>query len=199
MASTNNIFVKFVRETLRENGLELNLKNTKFVKTDGSMCWGFFDEKQICVAKNNPRWIEVLAHEYSHFIQWKRGTELYKKCFGPTNNYADVVEDWLIGKDFDSRRVKKAFETYRSMERECEKITVKVMQRHGIKFDLERYTQESNCHIYMYHYMERRRKSSFNNEPTKNWRIVRQMPSSFRVQSHKILPKEIDAVMDSLL
>lgn len=197
MPSTNEIFVKFVRETLKEYGLRLNLRNTKFVKSDGFICWGFFDEKQICVAKKNPRWIEVLAHEYSHFIQWRRGTDLYKKCFGPNNNYADVVEEWLNGKEFSRRKVKSAFEAYRSMERECERITVKIMKRHGIKFDLERYTQESNCHIYMYHYMEKRRKTSFKNEPT--WRMIRKMPSSFRVQSHKTIPKEVHEVFDTLL
>ena len=196
MKSPENAFVKFVRDSIGEDGLSLNIKNSRWVNSNGFKCWGFFDQEQICVAKKNPRWIEVLAHEYSHFIQWKSGTPLYKKCFGPTNNYSDVVEDWLSGKDFDHRMVRRAFETYRSMERECEKITVKILQKHSIPCDIERYKQEANLSIYMYHYMEMTRIKSFKKDP--DWRIIRKMPASFRSQSHKTVSKEILDIVEEL-
>jgi len=198
MNKSDKAFVAFVRRSIGNFGLKLNLRNTKFVRADGFMCYGFFDENQICVAKKNPKWIEVLAHEYSHFIQWKRGTELYRKCFGPTNNYADVVEEWVTStKNIDRRKLKRAFQTYRAMERECEMLTISTMQKHDIQFDLESYAQEANCYIYMYHHMEKRRIKKFKKEP--DWRVFRKMPSSMRVHSHRKTSKDIEIVLDSLL
>jgi hypothetical protein len=196
--SADKAFVKFVRKTIGEHGLKLSLKKTSLLNCDSSRCYGWFDEGEICVATKNPRWIEVLAHEYSHFIQWRKGTSLYRKCFGPTNNYGEMIEDWLQGEEYDYRRVARAFETYRAMERECEKITTSVMLRHSVKFDPERYAQEANCTIYMYHFMEQRRITQFKKNPA-NWRVLRKMPSSFRAQSHKTIPREISDIMEDFV
>jgi hypothetical protein len=195
MRSADKAFVEFVRETIQQHGLSLRLSKTKWVKVDGFSCFGFLNGKEICIATKNPRWIEVLAHEYSHFLQWRKGTLLYRKCFGPTHNYADVVEDWIKGRRIDRRRVRRAFETYRSMERECEQIAVKVLHKHGIDFDMERYAQEANCCIYMYHFMEQRRGKDFQKDPF-TWRVLRKMPSSLRVQSHRKMPKEVSDILE---
>ena len=113
-------------------------------------------------------------------------------------SYANVVEDWVQGKDHDRRRVRRAFETYRAMERECEQIAVKVMCSHGIEFDHERYAQEANCCLYMYHFMEQRRVKDFKRDPM-NWRVLRRMPSSFRAQSHKTLPKAVSDILEGFV
>jgi hypothetical protein len=204
MRSADKAFVEFVRKTIGEYGLKLVLRNSSWLMADGFSCHGWFDiddEKEIFeirVATKNPRWIEVLAHEYSHFLQWRKGTHLYRVCFGPTNKYAEVVEDWICGKEYDRRRVKRAFNAYRAMERECELIATKVMQRHGIEYDHERYAQEANCCLYMYHFMERRRIKDFKKDPL-SWRMLRKMPSSFRAQSHKVLPKEVSDLLEDCL
>lgn len=206
MRSADKAFVEFVRKTIKEYGMKLTLRNSNWVKADGFSCLGWFDMDskkdiyEIRIAVKNPRWIEVLAHEYSHFLQWRKGTRLYRKCFGADNNYgyADVVDDWLNGKEYDPRRVKRAFQAYRAMERECEQITVKVLTKHNIDFDQERYSQEANCSIYMYHFMELYRIKEFKKNPN-DWRILRKMPSTLRVQSHKILPKEVSDVLEDCL
>jgi hypothetical protein len=198
MRESDKAFVEFVRKTIGDYGLRLTLRNTSWVMGDGFRCYGWFEENEIRIATKNPRWVEVLAHEYSHFLQWRRGTLLYKKCFGPTNNYADVVEDWVNGKEYDRRRVRRAFETYRAMERECEQIAVKVMNRHGVEFDYERYTQEANCCLYMYHFMEQRRIKNFKRDPL-TWRVLKKMPSSFRAQSHKTLPKSVSDILEGFV
>jgi len=83
------------------------------------------------------------------------------------------------------------------MERECEQITVKIIQKHNIACDMERYKQEANLLIYMYHYMEMTRTKSFKKNP--DWRMIRKMPSSFRSQSHKTVSKEILDVFEDLV
>lgn len=197
MTPIEKAFVRAIRAELSIYGVKLNLTRSRFVYSDGSKCFGFFDEKQIRVGKGNPRWIEVLAHEYSHFIQWVNGSRLYSLCFGPMANYANVVEDWLHGKDFEMRRVRKAFNTYRAMERECEMIAVDVFRKFNLNVDIERYKQEANCYIYMHHLMEmkRIRMSKFKKDPLIP-HYIRKMPSSFRSQSHNTMPKAIQSVLD---
>ena len=196
MNCTEKAFVRAIRAEMSIYGVRLNLVNSKFVRSDGVKCFGFFDEKQIRVGRKNPRWLEVLAHEYSHFIQWVNGSKLYSLCFGPMANYATVVEDWLQGKDFPMRRVRKAFNTLRAMERECEMITVQVFRKFNLNVDIERYKQEANCYIYMHHLMEmnRLRLNKFRKDPLIP-HYIRKMPSSFRSQSHSTMPKKIQRVL----
>lgn len=196
MNRNERAFVRAIRAELSIYGVKLNLTDSKFVYSDGTKCFGFFDEKQIRVGKRNPRWVEVLAHEYSHFIQWVNGSKLYSLCFGPMANYSTTVEDWLHGKEFEMRRVRKAFNTLRSMERECEMLAVAVFRKFNLNVDIERYKQEANCYIYIHHLMEinRKRLSKFRKDPLKP-HYIRKMPSSFRSQSHNTMPKTIERVL----
>lgn len=198
MKTANKKFLKFVKNSLKEEGIKLVLRKVNWLVADGHHCLGYFCDESVCVATKNPRWIEVLAHEYSHFIQWKVGSRLYQKCFGPLNNYADVVEGWVNGKRYSSSRVKRAFETYRAMERECERITVSILLEHGIEFDMERYAQEANCNVYMYHFMESQKVRNFRKSPYAR-SILTKMPSSFRAQSHKIIPKSVEHILSGCI
>lgn len=198
MSSKNDKFLNFVRNSLKDEGMKLQLKRVNWLYADGFISLGYFDAEKICVATKNSRWIEVLAHEYSHFIQWKVGSPLYRKCFGPTNNYADVVDGWIMGKKFSPQKVKKAFETYRAMERECERLAFSIMLEHGIKFDMERFAQEANCNVYMYYFMETQRVRNFRKDPYSR-SILRKMPSSFRAQSHKTIPKSVENILSGCI
>lgn len=199
MPSAKQLFVDKVRKHLADYGMELSLSDGAFVKTEGSQCLGYFDEKKIAVATGNPRWIEVLAHEYSHFLQWLTGSETYAKCFGPKNYYSTICDEWLRGKEYKPFMVKRAFDALRAMERECEMIAVKVIKSNNLQVDIERYTQEANCYIYIHHLMETRRKSwnLFKKDPFKSGHI-RKMPSSFRHKSHKKIPEDIQELFDRL-
>lgn len=195
MSTAERVFVAAVRQDLAQYGIKLVFRRGRFVNADGAKCFGFFDEKQICVAKGNARWVEVLAHEYSHFIQWLSGSRLYSLCFGPMGNHAAIQEDWLRGKKYEARRVRKAFDAVRAMERECEMIAVKVMEEYGLNIDIERYKQEANCYVYIHHLMEIHRKEldKFKKDPMIPY-YIRKMPSTFRQQSHSTLPKKVEEI-----
>ena len=62
-------------------------------------------------------------------------------------DYAEIQDQWLKGKKFEARRIRKAFDAVRAMERECEMITVEVMKDYGLDVDIDRYKQEANCYI----------------------------------------------------
>jgi hypothetical protein len=194
MKANEKSFLTYVRNSLRGAGIRLVFRNAEYVMMDGFRCEGYFNDDSVCIAKRNPRWIEVLAHEYGHFIQWQTGSILYKKCYGPTNNYADIVDLWAKGGDVSRGKVRRAFETFRAMERECERITVMLLKSYGIDFDVERYKQEANCTLYMYHFMETHRIKKYRKSPYKR-SILQKMPSSFRASSHTTLPKEIKEIL----
>lgn len=198
MRKSETQFLAFVRESLRSAGIRLVLRNANYVIMDGFHCEGYFTDDCVCIAKRNPRWIEVLAHEYGHFIQWQTGSKLYRKCYGPTNNYADIVDHWAKGADIPRGKVHRAFETYRAMERECEQITVMLLKSYGIEFDAERYKQEANCTLYMYHFMETHRIKNYRRSPF-NRSILQKMPSSFRALSHTTLPKQIEQILSGFV
>lgn len=198
MRKSETQFLAFVRESLRSAGIRLVLRNANYVIMDGFHCEGYFTDDLVCIAKRNPRWIEVLAHEYGHFVQWQTGSKLYRKCYGPTNNYADIVDHWAKGADIPRGKVRRAFEAYRAMERECEQITVMLLKSYGIEFDAERYKQEANCTLYMYHFMETHRIKNYSRSPFKR-SILQKMPSSFRALSHTTLPKQIEQILSGFV
>jgi hypothetical protein len=193
-------FIQKVRSDLAEYGMRLILRNSKFVQTEGVKCLGFFDQQNIIVATGTPNWVGTLAHEYSHFIQWATGSKIYSKCFGPVNNYADIQEEWLQGKKHKPFLVRRAFDAVREMERECEMIAVEVIKKYSLPIDIERYTQEANCYIYMHHLMENHRvhMDEFRRDPL-NRRYTRMMPSTFRHKSHRKIPADIQAILEKAL
>lgn len=192
MNTAEKEFVKAVREELKEYGIDLVFSQGCFVKTDGMQAFGFFDEKQIKVAKGHSRWIEVLAHEYSHFLQWATGSKIYKKC----DTAGTIIDEWLHGKKHHGRTVHAAFENLRAMERECEMITVEVIKEYGLNVDIERYKQEANCYIYIHHLMEMHRKKleHFKKDPMTPY-YIRKMPKSFCAPSHKKIPKKVETIL----
>jgi hypothetical protein len=193
MSAADREFVKAVREEAREYGIKLVFSRGSFVKTDGMMAFGYFDEKKICVAKGHSRWVEVLAHEYSHFLQWIGGSKIYKRC----DNSGAIIDSWLHGKKHNIRTVHRAFENIRAMERECEMITVEVIKEYGLNVDIERYKQEANCYIYIHHLMElhRKRLDNFKKDPITPY-YIRKMPASFRAPSHTKIPKKVEAILE---
>ena len=196
MNASERAFIKAVKSELGEYGMKLVLARSKFVFADQASCWGFFDQKKIKVARGNPRWIEVVAHEYSHFLQWLVGSKSYSLCFGPMGDYAEIQDQWLKGKKFEARRIRKAFDAVRAMERECEMITVEVMKDYGLDVDIDRYKQEANCYIYIHHLMEihRKRLDNFKKDPLIPY-YIRKMPASFRQHSHQTLPKKVEEIL----
>lgn len=200
MTPAETAFIQKVRDDLAEYGMRLVLRNSKLVQVDGVKCLGFFDQEKIMIGTGSPNWVGTLAHEYSHFIQWATGSKIYAKCFGPVNNYADIQEEWLRGKKHKPFLVRRAFNAVREMERECEMIAVALIKKYELPVDIERYTQEANCYIYMHHLMEHHRiaMDGFQKDPFDR-RFTRMMPSTFRHKSHRKIPEGIQALLEKTL
>jgi len=183
-------FVKFVKNDLSKNGVKLIIGKGYRVNVGGFRCDGYFDEslKIIKVAKKDKNFLETLLHEYCHFLQWRHKTKIFKH----SDKYCTIVENWLNGKYYSPTTVHKAFYWVRKMERECEQIAAKLIDRYELPIDKNKYIKNANCYIYSHFFMEQHRKySAFSRNPFKDRRVQQVMPSTFKALSHQTLPKRV--------
>ncbi|NBO36880.1 hypothetical protein EBU91_05040 [bacterium] len=183
-------FVKFVKEQLSKNDIKLVIGKGRSVNVGGFRCDGYFDEnlKIIKVAKQDPHFLETLLHEYCHFLQWRQKTQIFKH----SDKYCLIVERWLNGKHYSKPLIKRAFYWVRKMERECEQIAAKLIDKYDLPIDKSKYIKNANCYIYAHFFMEQKRKyTAFSKNPFTDKSVQKIMPNTFKVLSHKTIPKKV--------
>lgn len=117
---------------------------------------GTFDglNKEVVLAYLNKDSIQTLAHEYCHFLQWKKYKKFWKKYGGNDGS----LEEWLNGKEFTKHKITRFIKNTIRIERDCEKKTVALLKKYKIKFDEKKYIQQSNVYILSYWYIKEYRK-----------------------------------------
>ena len=175
-----NRFIKYIRKQCKLYGIKCDLRNVKYLKLSGNIqCSGYFDEtdKVLAVAMNRPDWIEILAHEYCHLIQWTQNCKEWKN--GTIG--VDKVDKWLSGKAI--RNIKKWLGYSRDLELDNEKRTVALIEKWGLNVDTKMYIKKANAYIQFYNYMYYSRKwSKPGNSPYTNKTIIDAMPDTFRMR-----------------
>lgn len=194
LSKKNRQFVKFVKNHVSQNGVKLIIGRGKKVNANGFLCDGYFDEyeKVIKVARQDPDFLQTLLHEYCHFLQWKHKTQIFKY----SDKYCTIVERWLQGKQYPKKTVRRAFYWVRRMERECEQIAAKLIDKYDLPINKPQYIKNANCYIYAHYFMETERKyCAFTESPFRNRTVQKVMPSNFKALSHKTLPLKIYRAM----
>ena len=196
MAHSNRQFVKFVRSHLAEYGMKLIIGRGKHVNTDGFRCSGYFDEYggTIAVARKSNEFMQVLVHEYCHFLQYINNSKIYKKCY----DASFIVDQWLKGKNYPIKKVKRAFFLVRAMERDCERRALKIIKDFNLKIDSKMYAKRAHVYIYSHFLMEKTRKfDSFKRNPYYSKYVLKIMPSNMAVLSHRSIPPKIYSILES--
>jgi hypothetical protein len=99
---------------------------------------------------------------------------------------------WLMGEDVPD--IKKHLAVSRDLELDNEKRAVKIIKKFGLDVDIEKYIKKANCYIHFYNRMlATRRWCKPDNSPYDNKRLIKMMPSNFRMNYQK-LPKKIEQV-----
>ena len=196
MAQSNRQFVKFVRQHLAEYGMKLIIGRGKHVNTDGFRCSGYFDESggTIAVARKSNEFMQVLVHEYCHFLQYINSSKIYEKCYDASN----VVDAWLKGKNYSNKKVKRAFFLVRAMERDCERRAMKIIKDFNLAINSKYYAKRAHLYIYSHFLMEKTRKfHSYKRNPYYSKYVLKIMPSNMAVLSHKTIPPKVYSVLES--
>ena len=190
MAPGSIQFVKFVRNHLEQYGGNLVIGKGQNVNCNGILCPGFFEDRQILikVAGNGEGFLSTLVHEYCHFLQYINDIKIYKK----SDKASAIVENWLLGKDYDTQTLKRAFFLVRAMERDCEKRAMKLIDEFNLPIDRKFYAKQANCYIYTHFLMEETRKYwMYKKSPYKSRIVMKLMPSTMKVKSHVSIPPKI--------
>jgi len=190
MTHKHRQFVSHVRKHLKLYNGKLVIGRGKAINVEGSRCSGCFDDNNITisVARKAPNFLDVLLHEYCHFLQWIQKSKIYNTA----DRHCSIVVDWFGGKEYSVKTIKKAFYWVRKMERECEQFAVKLIHKYDLPIDKKKYIKQANCYIYTHFIMEETRKFwMFKKNPYKNKAVQKTMPSNFKAQSHSTLPKNI--------
>lgn len=180
-------FIKYVKAECQKHGIKLRLKRTSYLVASKSIrCSGYFDEhaKELVVAKKNPKWLEILVHEFAHLTQWVDNCKEWRNL----GDSIEKVDNWLEGKRV--KYVKKALARVRDLELDNEKRSTKIIRDWDLPIDIKEYTKKANAYVQFYNWMYfTRRWCSVKNSPTKNPKIYKHMPSIFRMD-YKNMPEK---------
>lgn len=154
-------FVKHVKTIAKKHGVTIKISQSKNVRGPGetSLCAGYFYDdgkhRTIVVAagkKTNHDWVAVLAHEYSHMMQWIEGDKTYKDTSmrnGEDSYYhLSMLES---GKAKYSKRLRQIYTRKTIMcELNCERRTVKTIQEFNLPINVKQYKKEAAAILYKY-------------------------------------------------
>jgi hypothetical protein len=187
MTKSSLYFIDHVKSECRDYGVVCDLRNTSYViVSDNIKASGYFDEEVpalVCSMKKSIA-IEILAHEFGHFTQWRDQTELWINA----NKSVGFVDSWLAGEEVDNIATHMA--RVRDMELDNEKRTVKLIKKFSLPIDIAAYTRKANTYIQFYNYLLTSRKwSSPLNTPYNNHVLVNAMPSKFSMNYQKLAKK----------
>ena len=156
---------------------------------------------KLAVAMNKPRkqWLGVLAHEYSHYEQWKEQAESWTNSTIDEEDAEDIIFRWVRGEEFSQNFLDKCFIAAKEIELDCERRAVKKIKKFELPLDVEEYIKQASAYIHYYNYMGLRRNSYIpGKEPYYNKEIISAMPKTLRGKYAK-LPKKIIQLYDNLL
>lgn len=152
-------FINHVHSHLRKNKfkLVLHLDELKIGKNSVS---GYFSEedKEIVISLKEQDWLEVLAHEYNHFIQYITNEPSYISLTQGDSNYLSEMWGWIDKEsEFEETRLDVMFDTVREMELYCERKTMETIKEFNLPIDLDEYIFSANVYLYFYSFVRKYR------------------------------------------
>jgi hypothetical protein len=109
-----------------------------------------------------------------------------------------MVDSWFGGEEFDQEKLRKAFFIIRAMERDCEKRAIKMIKKFNLQIDTKLYAKRAHCYIYSHFLMEKTRKFyAYKKSPYRSSVVLKVMPSSMAVLSHRSIPPKIYSMLES--
>ena len=176
-----------------------NLTLNEEIKCAGYFCLVKKDKEYepllaVATGRGIKHWLPIFVHESCHMEQWMENHEFWKK-----SEKLDVIDEWVVGKEFHWRTINASIKNSINLEVDCEKRTVKKIIEWNLPIKIEEYIQCSNAYIMFYNYLKKTRKwSDPDKSPYRNKRIFKHMPQKWMKNYHR-LPKKIEELFDKEL
>lgn len=152
-------FLDYVHSQLRKNKFKLilHMDNLKIGKNNVS---GYFSEdtKEIVISIKEENWLEILVHEFNHFVQFINNEEKYVLINQGESNFLNELWEWLDGNiELNPKRKNLLFKTVLEMELDCERKSVEMIKNFDLPIDIEEYKTIANIYIFYYTYAKNNR------------------------------------------
>lgn len=167
----SDIMIKCVK-----HGINFRLEYVDQVDQENIACSGYFDEDTLAVATKKDKmqdWLDILVHESCHLDQFLAGP----KVWTPDEEALFIVEKWVHGKNVAKHTLEKGFKNTIALELDCEKRTVKKMDKYKIPYNKTQYIQKANSYLFSYTYAFVNK--SWYSKPYENPKIYHNMPKRF--------------------
>ena len=158
-------FLIDTQEEMKEFNVEILLPTTSHVKLpDGMECNGYFADKPslkfACgCGKDIDLWAPIYIHEYCHFTQWRDGIPEWTNLTIDGLYYDDFLDQWLgAGKEFPTEIIHKFINAGITIESDCERRVIKIIEETGMNIDVGEYAQKANAYVHFYNYIRDFRK-----------------------------------------
>jgi len=195
-------FVKHIRKHLEEYGFSLVFGTGRRVNVGGARCEGYFNygktkkERRIVVARKSQTWLYVLAHEYCHFLQWLEYPTWYSNKFDISQDIVNNVSVGFINKKWSKKQIRNAFLLVAYNERDCERRTVKLLQKWGIPFNKDIYIKKANLYVYLHHMWMNSHSLKTKFDVYKSAKLLNMLAGNFKVKSHLVVPKPVKELLN---
>lgn len=194
MNSKAEKFLAMVKNELKNS--EIEFKIVKRWPDKNFECVGSFDDStRKLTVLNNENFLDVLVHEYSHYIQYKEKHPSFTVFSKQEVDATLLTEQWLSKKIKYDANVKKAFALIRRNEYECERLAVKLIRKYSLPINIENYTKSANRYILFYHCVE---ESRIWNPTDEFWSksVLCSIPSKFQYSYIEKLPKRFSYLVN---
>lgn len=195
LVNPNHIsFFKHVKRECRRYKIKLVLSQSDAFIDDGQSYGGYFDHvsKELGVTHFNTEYlfIPILVHEFSHMEQWIDKDPCYTKHLIGGYESSTIMSEWLNGREYDYKTVKKAIDILRDCELDCERRVIKNIEKYKLDINVKKYCKEANAYILFYNYIIRKRRWEYKESPSSIIEILDEMPDNlFSLNYTKLLPE----------
>lgn len=192
-------FIEYAKIEMKKYGAICRFSKNKIVLADGLKVNGYWDDenKVLAVATDQltSYWFRIFVHEFAHFIQWRDGRKQYTILTShPINNkykesLEEIFDNWLQGKEYPKRVVRRCGEIIRDMELDCERITVQIIKDFDLPIKIEDQCRAAAAYIHFYNVIMDTRKW-YKTSPYTDKKILSMMPKTLKGKFKKT-PKRI--------
>lgn len=190
---TTELFIHELKHLCKEYGVELVFGRGSKVVIEGNIkCSGYFDSvnRKLAVAKNRADWLQLLVHESCHVDQWLEQSKVWDRE-ERLGNYQ--LDNWLLGKHFDTRSIRRAVNNIIRLEHDCERRALTKIAEYDLPINQLSYIQRANAYLYSYHRVFQTRK--WVPQVYEKFSIIKHMPEKLLpVERYLTLPKRLENV-----
>ena len=143
-------FIKKVESTIRRDRVKLVLSYCD-ISVESNSVDGYFsqDNKEICINAAKPyiQWIDILAHEFNHYIQWKTQACVWKNLDLRESNAYSIFWDWLDGAMEFNDIIDSVVDRIVAVEHDCEIRTIQMIKDENLPIDIAEYSKTANSYL----------------------------------------------------